>query len=102
MSKTKPPHSFDAFLAEQLQDPEIKAEYDSLAPEFSSEEVVWEIEVDADLYEQAKAVFAEYGLTIEEATVQFIKATIACGRLPFPYTEEDIKAAKALMHKGFE
>lgn len=82
-------HKFNDFLAEQLQDPEFKAEYDALAPEFSPEEVVWEIEVDAELYEQAKAVFAEYGLTIEEATVQFIKATIACGDLPFPYTKED-------------
>ena len=91
--------SFNDFLAEQLQDPEFKAEYDALAPEFAPEEVVWEIEVDAELYEQAKAVFAEYGLTIEEATVQFIKATIACGDLPFPYTEEDIKAAKNLINK---
>ena len=94
--------SFNDFLAEQLQDPEFKAEYDALAPEFPPNEVVWEIEVDAELYEQAKAVFAEYGLTIEEATVQFIKATIACGDLPFPYTEEDIKAAKVLTRKGFE
>lgn len=82
-------HKFNDFLKEQLQDPEFKAEYDALAPEFAPEEVVWEIEVDAELYEQAKAVFAEYGLTIEEATLQFIKATIACGRLPFPFTEEN-------------
>lgn len=85
-------HKFNDFLAEQLQDPEFKAEYNALASEFPPEEVVWEIEVDADLYEQAKAIFAEYGLTIEEATTQFIKATIACGDLPFPYTEEDKKA----------
>ena len=91
--------SFNDFLAEQLQDPEFKAEYDTLAPKFPPEEVVWEIEVDAELYEQAKAVFAEFGLTIEEATVLFIKATIACGDLPFPYTEEDIKEAAALMNK---
>ena len=95
-------HAFNDFLAEQLQDPDIKTEYDALAPEFSPEEVVWEIEVDADLYEQAKAVFAECGLTLEEATVMFIKATIACGDLPFPYTEKDIVTAESLSKKEAE
>jgi len=28
-------NTFDNFLAEQLQDPELKAEYDSLEPEFA-------------------------------------------------------------------
>lgn len=48
-------------------------------------------EVDADLYNQAKEVFAKQGLTVEEAIVLFIKETVRRGTLPFPYTKEDLK-----------
>ena len=49
-----------------------------------------------DIYEQAKAVCASCGLTLEEAYVRFLEATVACGDLPFPYTQQDIEEAKKL------
>ena len=73
--------SFNDFLSEQLQDPEIKAAYDAAGEE------TWAVEVDTELYAQAKIIFARYGLTVEDAVVLFLKACIACGGLPFPYKE---------------
>ena len=74
--------SFNDFLAEQLQDPEIKAAYDADAEE------TWTVEIDTELYEQAKIVFSKYSLTVEAAFVLFLKTCLACGGLPFPYQVE--------------
>lgn len=38
--------TFDDFLNEQLQDPEFKAEYDALEPEFTIMQVLIDAEVD--------------------------------------------------------
>jgi len=51
-------------------------------------------EVDSELLEKAKKVFEHYGLTVEEACELFIMETVRCGKIPFDYTEEDLKAAK--------
>ena len=40
-------------------------------------------EIDSDLKEQAEKVCAEYGLTLEEATILFFKETVRLGKLPF-------------------
>ena len=47
-------------------------------------------------YEQAKVICEHNGLTVEEACVRFIEATVACRDLPFPYTQQDIEYAKKL------
>ena len=41
------------------------------------------LELDADLKEQAEKIFAENGLTLEQATILFIEETVRLGKLPF-------------------
>lgn len=48
------------------------------------------LEIDAELKEQAEKVFAENGLTLEEATILFFEETVRLGRLPFEL-DEDLK-----------
>lgn len=55
-----------------------------------------EFSIPNDIYEQAKEICQRNGLTLEEACVRFIEATVACGDLPFPYTQQDIEDAKKL------
>ena len=56
-----------------------------------------EFSIPTDVYEQAKVICERNGLTVEEACVRFIEATVAaCRDLPFPYTQQDIKDAKKL------
>ena len=40
-------------------------------------------EVDAELYEQAKAIVEGLGMTMDEAVTLFFKAVIAYGKIPF-------------------
>lgn len=47
-------------------------------------------EIDSDLKEQAEEVCAEYGLTLEEATILFFRETVRLGKLPFEI-DEDLK-----------
>ena len=47
--------------------------------------------IDEELKEQAEKVFAENGLTLEEAVVLFFKETVRLGRLPFEL-DDDLKA----------
>lgn len=53
-----------------------------------------EIPIPIEIYEQVKEIFAQYGMTTEEACVLFIKETVARGRIPFKYTEADIEEVK--------
>lgn len=46
------------------------------------------LEIDAELKEQAEKVFAENGLTLEEATILFFEETVRLGRLPFEIDED--------------
>ena len=55
-----------------------------------------EFSVPTNIYEQAKDICASSGLTLEEACVRFLEATVACGDLPFPYTQQDIAEAKSI------
>ena len=41
------------------------------------------LEIDADLKEQAEKIFAENGLTLEQASILFIEETVRLGKLPF-------------------
>ena len=47
--------------------------------------------IDEELKEQAEKVFAENGLTLEEAVILFFKETVRLGRLPFEL-DDDLKA----------
>ena len=47
-------------------------------------------EFDSDLKEQAEKVCAEYGLTLEEATILFFRETVRLGKLPFEI-DKDLK-----------
>ena len=55
-----------------------------------------EFSIPDEIYEQAKEICESNGLTLEESCVRFLEATVACGDLPFPYTQQDIEEAKKL------
>ena len=46
------------------------------------------LEIDAELKEQAEKVFAENGMTLEEATILFFEETVLLGRLPFELDDD--------------
>ena len=48
------------------------------------------LEIDVALKEQAEKVFAENGLTLEQATILFFEETVRLGKLPFEL-DEDLK-----------
>ena len=48
------------------------------------------LEIDVALKEQAEKVFAENGLTLEQATILFFEETVRLGKLPFEL-DEDMK-----------
>ena len=48
------------------------------------------LEIDAELKEQAEKIFAENGLTLEQATILFFEETIRLVKLPFEL-DEDLK-----------
>lgn len=48
--------AFNDFLKEQLQDPEIKAEYDSLEPEFSIMQAMIDARKSSDMAQKAETV----------------------------------------------
>lgn len=68
----------------------------SRTPAIEPPYVTIEMQIDSELYEKAGDVFKRYGLTHEEAVVLFLRETIRQGRIPFDYTEEDLKEAERL------
>lgn len=52
------------------------------------------LQIDTNLYEEAKAVIEKEGYTIEEAIIMFFKVCIACGGFPFPVTKEELLEAQ--------
>ena len=48
------------------------------------------LEIDVALKEQAEKVFAENGLTLEQATILFFEEIVRLGKLPFEL-DEDMK-----------
>ena len=57
-------------------------------------------EVDTELYEKAKSILAEIGMTIEDATALFLKAVVARKGLPFPLTEEELEEIRKRRKEG--
>lgn len=52
------------------------------------------VKVPTEIYEQAKSILMKYGLTVEDACVLFLKETVAQGKIPFSYTQEDIEEVR--------
>jgi len=55
-----------------------------------------EVQIDTDLLEKVKPIFDEIGITVEDSIRLFFEETVRLGRLPFPYTEENIEEAKKM------
>ena len=55
---------------------------------------VIEITINDDLYKKAIDVLKPLGYTIEEACVIFINELVRQGKIPFPYGEDELEAAK--------
>ena len=55
-----------------------------------------EVKLPVEMYNELTAIFARYGLTLEEAVVLFFKETVRLGRIPFDYTEADLEEARRL------
>lgn len=46
--------------------------------------------IPTEIYEKAKNILADYGLTVEDACILFLNETVAQRKIPFSYTQEDI------------
>lgn len=53
------------------------------------------LEVDTDLEKQTEAIFAEYGLTLEEAAILFFNEVIRLKRLPFELDDDLLEYVRA-------
>lgn len=60
----------------------------------NSDLVTIELQIDAELKNEAEKICAEIGLTLEEATILFFQECIRLGRLPFEVSEEEMAAAQ--------
>lgn len=50
--------------------------------------------VEQELYDEVKRVLDPLGITVEQATELFFKCVARLGRIPFDYSDEDIKTAE--------
>ena len=50
--------------------------------------------VEQELYDEVKKVLDPLGITVEQATELFFESVARLGRIPFEYTDEDIKNAQ--------
>ncbi len=53
------------------------------------------LEVDTDLEKQTEAIFAEYGLTLEEAAILFFNEVVRLKRLPFELDDDLFEYVRA-------
>ena len=58
--------------------------------------VTVEFKLPKEVYDEASAILARYGMTLEDALVIFYKETVRLGRIPFDYSEEDIEEARKM------
>lgn len=56
-----------------------------------TEPVIEKIQIDAEIYREAKIVLDSIGITVEEATVLFLKEVVARKGLPFPVSENELR-----------
>ena len=50
--------------------------------------------VEQELYDEVKKILDPLGITVEQATELFFESVARLGRIPFDYSDEDIKSAK--------
>ena len=50
--------------------------------------------VEQELYDEVKKVLEPLGITVEQATELFFECVARLGRIPFDYSDEDIKTAE--------
>lgn len=55
------------------------------------EPVILKIQIDADIYREAKKVLDSIGISVEEATVLFLKEVVARNGLPFSVSENELQ-----------
>ena len=56
-----------------------------------TEPVIVKIQIDAEIYREAKIVLDSIGITVEEATVLFLKEVVARKDLPFPVSKNELR-----------
>ena len=56
-----------------------------------TEPVIMIIQIDAEIYREVKRVLDSIGITVEEATVLFLKEVVARKGLPFPVSENELR-----------
>ena len=56
-----------------------------------TEPVILTIQIDAEIYREAKKVLDSIGISVEEATVLFLKEVVARNGLPFPVSENELR-----------
>lgn len=56
-----------------------------------TEPVIMKILIDAEIYREARKVLDSIGITVEEATVLFLKEVVARNGLPFPVSENELR-----------
>lgn len=54
------------------------------------------VKVDKALYSQAEGLLHEFGLSVEEAVLLFVREIARLGRLPFDLNEEDLDIVRKL------
>lgn len=56
-----------------------------------TESVILKIQIDAEIYREAKKVLDSIGISVEEATVLFLKEVVARKGLPVPVSENELR-----------
>ena len=56
-----------------------------------TEPVILIIQIDAEIYREAKKVLDSIGISVEEAAVLFLKEVVARKDLPFPVSENELR-----------
>ena len=56
-----------------------------------TEPVIMKIQIDAEIYREAKKVLDSIGISVEEATVLFLKEEVARNGLPFSVSENELR-----------
>ena len=52
------------------------------------------LHIDNELYSQVGPIFSADGLNVAEAVKLFLTEVVRQGKIPFAYTDEDLKASK--------
>ena len=56
-----------------------------------TEPVIMKIQIDAEIYREAKKVLDSIGISVEEAAVLFLKEVVARNGLPFSVSENELR-----------